>query len=77
LTIVNKVVEINILLSDVVHDNHVKATWKPLDCVKFRGMSFCRAKSMNVLAILMSEFDAQLLVIRSAKEDEVVFGFQL
>jgi len=44
-------------------------------------MSFCGAKSMNVLAVLMSEFDAQLLVIKSGvettKENKVVFGFQL
>jgi len=40
-------------------------------------MSFFGAKSMNVLAVMMSEFDAQLSAIKSGveitKENKVVF----
>src|SRR5258705_4250342 len=81
LAAVNKAVETNILLSDVIHDNHVKATRKTLDAMELRGMSFFGAKPMNVLAVLMREFDTDRLLSSSrveiTKENIVVFGCEL
>jgi len=79
--VVDKAVEIDIVLSNIIHDNHAKATGKTLYNVKFGSMSFRSAISMNVLAVLMGEFDTQLLAsgggVEIAKENIVVFGCQL
>jgi len=81
LAAVNKAVETNILLSDVIHDNHVKATRKTLDAMELGSMSFYGAKPMNVLAVLMREFDTDRLLSSSrveiTKENIVVFGCEL
>jgi hypothetical protein len=81
LAAVNKVVETNILLSDVVHDNLVKCHPEDVGGMELRCMSFCGAKPMNVLAVLMGEFDTHRL--RSSSRDEitkeniVLFGCKL
>jgi len=57
------------------------ATWKTLYDVKFGSMSFRSAISINILVILMGEFDTQLSTSSSGveitKENKVVFGCQL
>ena len=50
--VINERVEINILLSDFIHDGHVVSAWKALDVVDLGGMSFSRTKFMSLLAIL-------------------------
>jgi hypothetical protein len=75
--VVHKAVEIDMVLSDVIHDNHVKATRKALYGAKLGSTSFCGAKPMNVLAVLVGEFDTQTISrgVEITKEDEVVVGF--
>jgi hypothetical protein len=78
---VYKALEIDIVLSDVIHDNHEKATRKPLYGVKFGSISYCSANSMNFLAVLMGKFDTQGSTtssgIKMTEENKVVVGFQL
>jgi hypothetical protein len=81
LAAVNKVVETDILPSDVIHDNHVKATRETLDGMELRCMSSCGAKPMNILAVLMGEFDTHRFPsgsrVEITKENIVVFGCEL